>query len=349
MKKSFICTHENPLRMQLIDEKPLMISEIHLKGFLDGKDMLILSKMSKYGNLRILDMSGVTELNVFELYKLDDGECSGNHIPFYENDRLEEVIFPNVETIDALMFVKCYKLRKVVIPKTLKRLGDEILSVCPNVEEIYVSSDLDFDFSNYYESLCFPNNSFMGSGKRFVSDNEGWPKDVESDCFFAYDGVLYQVEGDGVGLYRYPAGDERTEFVIPDGVENICEYAFFKNRHLKSITISSSVESFEENSFEKCHALETVIFKHESFRKYYQIGLKKLPSLKHIYLYAEDPKEVCFDMFNGLDNLGEVTLHVPRACKKKYEEFEVEHHRRGREKSYLRFHHIEEFDKENID
>ena len=173
MNKTFICTHENPLRTQLIDENPLMISEIHLKGFLDGKDMLILSKMSKHGNLRILDMSGITELNVSELYKLDDGECSGNHIPFYQNDRLEEVIFPHVKMIDAQMFVDCKKLRKVVIPKTLHELGEEILSDCPNVEEIYVPSNLILPTSHDWNSFFFPSYSFMGSGKRFVSDNEG--------------------------------------------------------------------------------------------------------------------------------------------------------------------------------
>ena len=62
MKKSFICTHEHPLHMQLNDEELLTISEIHLEGFLDGKDMLLLSKMSKFGNLSIVDMGGVTEL-----------------------------------------------------------------------------------------------------------------------------------------------------------------------------------------------------------------------------------------------------------------------------------------------
>ena len=354
MNKTFTCTHDLPLRMQLNDEELLKMSEIHLKGFIDGDDMLLLSKMSKYGRLRFLDMGGVTELAVSHLYELDDGECSGNHIPFYQNDRLEEVIFPHVKMIDAQMFVDCKKLRKVVIPKTLHELGEEILSDCPNVEEIYVPSNLILPTSHDWNSFFFPSYSFMGSGKRFVSDNEGWPDDEGSHCFFAYDGVLYHI-GDGVviELYRYPAGDERTEFVIPDGVTHICKFAFLNAQHLKSVTMSSSVRSFEENPFEKCHSLETIIFKSEDYRMYSledvsnlgsQLGLKDLPHLKHIYLYAKRPENVCFDMFHSLDNLGEVTLYVPRSCKKVYEDFDVEWIDGSVKKSYRRFHHIEEFD-----
>ena len=354
MNKSFTCTHDLPLRMQLNDEELLKISEIHLEGFIDGDDMLLLSKMSKDGCLRFLDMGGVTELAVSDLYKLDDGECSGNHIPFYQNDRLEEVIFPNVKMIDAQMFVECENLRKVVIPKTLHELGEEILSYCPNIEEIYVASHLCLDTHHYWRSEFFPSYSFMGSGKRFVSDNEGWPNDKVIDCFFAYDGVLYHIEFGEIELYRYPAGDERTEFVIPDGVAHICKYAFLETRHLKSVTISSSVRSFEDNPFENCHSLETIIIKRESYRMFSiedesylgnQLGLKNLPCLKHIYLYAERPENVCFDMFHSLDNLGEVTLHVPRSCKKVYEDFDVEWSNGSVKKSYRRFHHIEEFDK----
>jgi hypothetical protein len=77
-----------------------------------------------------------------------------------------------------------------------------------------------------------------------------------------------------------------------------------------------------------------------------KVGLLKNPNLKHIYLYTENPDYICFDMFNGCDILKEVTLHVPRFCKKTYEDYEVSWRNGKRLKSYLRFHHIEEFDTE---
>ncbi len=357
MEKAFTCTKDLPLRMQLNDEELLEISEIHLNGFIDGNDMLLLSKMSKYGRLRILDMGGVTDMDISKLYLLDDGECSGNHIPFYKNGRIEEVIFPHVHSIDAQMFIGCPNLRKVVVPKTLEGLKKEVLISCPNIEEIFVASHLCLDTSHGWRSEFFPSYSFMGSGKRFVSDNEGWPNDVddlEERGFFTYDGVLYHIDCTGeIELYRYPAGDGRSEFFIPEGVSHICKYAFYKSQHLKRVTIPRSVKSFEENPFEKCQALETIIFKQRDIYMFSledadylgsNLGLKDLPNLKHIYLYAENPEDVCFDMFNGLDNIGEVTLHVPHSCKKRYEDYGVEWIDGRITKSYLRFHHIEEFD-----
>ena len=358
MEKTFTCTQNLPLRAQMSEEELLKISEIHLNGFIDGEDFLLLSKMSKMGSLRLLDMGGVTEMAVSELYKLDDGMCSGNHIPFYKNDRIEEVIFPHVDSFDAAMFVSCPNLRKVVIPKTLKSLNKEMLLFCPNIEEIYVPSNLNLDTSHFWRSPFFPSYSFWGSGKRFVSDNDGWPDDVDEDdvkpCFFAYDGVLYHIDGGGeLELYRYPAGDERTEFVVPDGVTHICQYAFYQCRHLKKITIPQSVSSFEENPFGECQALETIAFKQNGIRMFSMedadylggiLGLKDLPNIKHIFLYAENPEDVCFDMFDGLKNIGEVTLHVPRSCKKNYEDYGVKWNNGSVTKAYLRFHHIEEFD-----
>lgn len=106
----------------------------------------------------------MTKMDISNLYLLDDGDCSGNHIPFYLNDRIEEVIFPHVHCIDAQMFVECPNLRKVVIPKTLKGLGEEVLSSCPNIEEIYVASNLGLATYHDWRSEFFPSYSFMGSG-----------------------------------------------------------------------------------------------------------------------------------------------------------------------------------------
>lgn len=136
-------------------------------------------------------------------------------------------------------------------------------------------------------------------------------------------------------------------------MSHICKYAFYKSQHLKRITIPESVKSFEENTFWECQVLETIIFNQRDFGMFSMeeasylgsnLGLKDLPNLKHIYLCADNPDNVCFDMFNGLDNIGEVTLHVPRSCKKRYEDYGVEWMNGRITKSYLRFHHIEEFD-----
>ena len=265
----------------------------------------------------------------------------------------------NIEKLTYPMFYNCSNLKRVDFPSSIKHL-DAFLAKCPNVEEIYVPEDLHIDCDRRFDSdICF-----MGSGKRFVSDNEGWPEDLNDiqSNFFAFDGVLYTVPYGGcVSLHRYPAGDERKDFDIPDGVYKMSEYAFYGNPYLRKVTIPESVKSSEEHPIQNCENLESIIFKNKSFRMFsckdseyigWPVGMKGLPRLQDIYLYAEDPDVFCFDIFDGLENISDVTLHVPCSCKKLYQNYEVIyyfHDQYGslcerKEYSFSKFKSIEEFD-----
>ena len=354
MKRKFVCTKEMPFNDQVdVNEWP-EISEIVVSGYLGGQDLMALSCMSLCGSLLRLDMSGVTELNTDGM----DGTIEST--PFYNDEKgVEEVYLPNIEKLTYPMFYNCTNLKRVDFPSSIKHL-DAFLAKCPNVEEIYVPEDLRIDCDLRFDSdICF-----MGSGKRFVSDNDGWPEDLEDiqSKFFAFDGVLYTVPYGGcVSLHRYPAGDERKDLDIPEGVYKMSEYAFYGNPYLRRLTIPESVKTSEEHPIQNCENLESVIFKNKSFRMFsckdseyigWPVGMKGLPRLQDIYLYAEDPDVFCFDIFDGLENISDVTLHVPCSCKKLYQNYEVIyyfHDRYGslcerKEYSFRKFKSIEEFD-----
>ena len=62
MKKTFMCTRENPLHKQMNKEESLLIEELEVKGYLDGDDYELLTEMSgEKGCLKRLDLFGVTE------------------------------------------------------------------------------------------------------------------------------------------------------------------------------------------------------------------------------------------------------------------------------------------------
>ena len=354
MKRKFVCTKEMPFNDQVdVNEWP-EISEIVVSGYLGGQDLMALSCMSLCGSLLRLDMSGVTELNTDGM----DGTIEST--PFYNDEKgVEEVYLPNIEKLTYPMFYNCPNLKKVDFPSSIKHL-DAFLAKCPNVEEIYVPEDLQIDCDCRFDSdICF-----MGSGKKFVSDNEGWPDDLEDiqSNFFAFDGVLYTVPYGGcISLYRYPAGDERKEFNIPEGVYQFSEYALYSNPYLRKVTIPESVKSSEEHPIQYCENLETIIFKNKSFRMFsgkdsdyigWPVGMKGLPRLQDIYLYSEDPDVFCFDIFDGLENINDVTLHVPCYCKNAYQNYEVTYYcyneygssYEKKEYSFRKFKSIEEFD-----
>ena len=181
------------------------------------------------------------------------------------------------------------------------------------------------------------------------------------DSFFTYDGVLYENDVCGISLHRYPTGDERTEFVIPEGVANIEENAFNGNLFLRKIIIPKSVSNIEDNSIVGCGNLETLIFMNDKYEVFSvkdatyacsidSFSLNGSPRLKDIYLYADNPDEFSFCIFEGLENMGDITLHVPCFCAAKYRNHEEEFckfpnsQEKRKVKVWRRFKNIEEFD-----
>lgn len=71
-----------------------------------------------------------------------------------------------------------------------------------------------------------------------------------------YDNVLYSA--DMKTLLYYSSRDTRTEFVMPDEVENIPESAFASNSYLRSVTLSESLKSIPTRAFYMAMQLQSI-------------------------------------------------------------------------------------------
>ena len=80
--------------------------------------------------------------------------------------------------------------------------------------------------------------------------------DTDNPYFSAEDGVLYNK--DKTSLVIYPSKKADTEFVIPDTVKIIGEYAFNDCRNLTSITMSNNVEQLSTYSFAHCSSITSL-------------------------------------------------------------------------------------------
>jgi hypothetical protein len=232
---------------------------------------------------------------------------------------------------------------------------------CPLLNDFYIGNKEDL---NHIDS-----DALAGSIKQYTCAFDKWPLnekgeliyDIDFWDIFSFDGAvfLYNVDYcDEIEMVRYPGGNERKEYAVPEGVTQINDYVFGGCRNLTKITIPESCVTLKEHAITNCPDLETLVFKSKALTGsrichwdlFWDNIITNCPRLQDIYLYAEDPSKICFDIFEKLDNIGDIVLHVPCFCAKKYREHETEYFNMYDQndkqyvKEWIRFKKIEEFD-----
>ena len=76
---------------------------------------------------------------------------------------------------------------------------------------------------------------------------ESFEVSKDNPVYTSYNGVLFSK--DMTKLILYPFALDAEDFIVPDGVTEICADAFYKKETLATVTIPSSVMQIGENAF----------------------------------------------------------------------------------------------------
>ena len=170
------------------------------------------------------------------------------------------------------MFKGCFNLSKMNIPNSVTEIEDYAFYGCWNLTDVTVSNSLtSIGDSVFYQTPWFENLP---------------------------DGIIYL----GKVLYDYigemPAG---TSIDVMDGITTINNDAFKDYTGLVSITVPSSLEKIEDNAFEGCVNLKTVInlsklgftkgYPFDGYIAYYATNLMNVDGKVGDFLFTEN-KEV---------------------------------------------------------
>ena len=150
----------------------------------------------------------------------DMADYSGyDDILFYRNSNIKSVIIENsVTSVGDSAFEYCTNLTSVKIPNSVTSIGLGAFSDCTSLTSIEVS-----DNNKNYASV---------------------------------DGVLFNK--DKSELITYPAGKADSEYVIPNSVTNIGDFAFYGCTSLTIVTIPNSVISILLGTFDDCTSLTSI-------------------------------------------------------------------------------------------
>ncbi|MDO4310019.1 MAG: leucine-rich repeat domain-containing protein [Prevotella sp.] len=119
------------------------------------------------------------------------------------------------------------KLTSVTIPASIKKIGSNAFSGCILLTEIHIS-----DIAAWC-SIEFANKYSNPLGNRYNSTSS-------------------------LGASLYLNGEKITELIIPEGVTDIKQYAFYEGRDLTSVDIPATLKSIGNSAFDNCSNLTKI-------------------------------------------------------------------------------------------
>ncbi len=219
---------------------------------------------------------------------ISDGITSIDDHAFFGYEELESVTLgKNIKSIGESAFDRCYSLRSINFPESLERI-DNYAFVMTALEEIYIPAKLKSIGNGVFE-YCMPTKITVAAGNASYSSQ---------------DGVLYNKNK--TILLKYPGGNTRTSFTVPDGVKIIDALAFMHCYNLQSVIMPDSVVSIGEAVF--CNGgknLQSITLSKNltviPYGAFATLGLKEITLPEKITTIEEDA-------FWGCENLEAVTL-----------------------------------------
>ena len=205
----------------------------------------------------------VTKAKVATVIAKETGKYSGSVV-------IPETIEHNgvncsVTSIGDDAFNYCPGLTSVTIGNSVTSIGDDAFYYCPGLTSIVIPNSVTsigehaFYYCKGLTSVTIP-NSVTSIGERAFSDCSGLREvhisDIAAWCridFAEYDAnPLYYAKN------LYLNGELVTELVIPEGVKEIKNYAFWYCSGLTSVEIPNSVTSIGDYAFYRCTGLTSV-------------------------------------------------------------------------------------------
>ena len=211
---------------------------------------------------------------------IGNGVTSIGDTAFSSCDSLTNIVLPNnVISIGNSAFSLCYNLTSITIGDRLTSIGEGAFDCCYKLVEVIDHSSLSLTIGSeeYGKIAHFAKEIHTGESK---IDNQN------GVLFYTYNEVNY--------LLGY-IGTE-TELTLPQNyngeVYEIYPYAFYENKYLTGITISSNTTNIGEYSFYNCDSLITLTI---------QDGTMKIGA----YAFADCAQLTTVTIGNGVTDIAE--------------------------------------------
>ena len=214
------------------------------------------------GDFAFYGCSGLTSVTI------GDGVTSIEYATFYGCTGLSRITIPdNVTSIDACSFQACSGLTSVTIGDGVTSIGRSAFEDCSGLTSVTIGNNVtsigQSAFANCRRlvEVCNKSSLTITAGSRGNGDVAWYAKNVYTE-----EGGS-KLSTDDKGYVIYTDGEERilveycgtaTELVLPSGITEINQYAFYECSGLTSVTIPDSVTSIGWHAFAYCDGLTSI-------------------------------------------------------------------------------------------
>ena len=216
-------------------------------------------------------------VNDFMLLKnvtIADGVENIYDFAFYFHHSITSIVIPNtVKRIGENAFQDC-PLTSIVIPKSVESIGDHAFYSCRNLSKVIIQGDVK-SISDYAFAFCenlteviiqgnvksIGKNAFFNCGKLSTITLPNSITNIEDGAFHEcrrLSSVNIPTGMDKIGMRAFSrCGITSAE--IPEGVITIDDWAFEDCQKLSSIRIPCSVQQISETAFDYCKGVKTIV------------------------------------------------------------------------------------------
>lgn len=213
-------------------ELPQSLDYINAKAFYDCVCLKSLSLPETMIRIEKEAFCGCINL---ESINIPDGITSISNGLFQDCEKLKNVQLPaSITSIGSYSFKACKALTAINIPDNVTQIGALAFYQCTNLE-------CDINISKALTNIGTGAFRICNNIKSFIVDSEN--TNYSSD----ENGVLF--DKDKTVLLQYPAGNQSVDYIVPDTVNEIGDYAFWASYSLKNITVPDTIEYVGEYAF----------------------------------------------------------------------------------------------------
>lgn len=168
------------------------------------------------------------------------------HHLYLNGQEIKDLVIPSdVTSVKNYAFYLCYGLNSITIPSSVKSIGKHAFQGCTDVTSVTFQGAVSSIDKNAFQ-YC---GQLADSTSVHISDLAAW-----CNCSFntSASNPLY------LARHLIINGREVKDLVIPNGVSDIKEYAFYNCSSLNSLTISSGVNNIGTSAFKGCIGLNSI-------------------------------------------------------------------------------------------